>query len=226
MFSSIYDSISNTTATFFIILGTSVVLGILISFALSFVMHSTKKFFVTNALMTAIIATALSLISGSTGVAVAVAAVGLGLLRFRSVQASSEEIGALFISVVAGIALGAGYVLLGVIFAIVLTFVFILLSNFNIFHHRAQEAEKLVRITIPEDLNYVEVYDEIFKHYTKSYEYIRVKTADMGSLYKLSVRVVMKDPKEAKALLDEIRQRNGNMEVSIAPYSETANLTL
>ena len=226
MFESIYNSVTSSTTAFLIVLGSSILLGVIVSFILSFALHASKRFFVTNSIMTAVIATAISLISGSTGAAIAVAAVGLGLLRFRSAQASSEEIGALFISVVTGVALGAGYILFGVIFAIIMTLVFLLLSKTNIFHHKIQEREKLLRITIPEDFNYEEAFSELFKHYTKSYEYIKVKTSDMGSLYKLSVKVILKNPSEAKALLDEIRVRNGNMEVALMPYEDTSNNVL
>ncbi len=221
MFDSLFNNIENTFLAFIIILLVALVLGTLNTFILSFGLNSSKKFFVTNSIMTAVIAVALALVSGSTGIAIGIAAVGIGLLRFRSVQATSSEIAALFINIIAGVILGAGYIFFSVVFSLLLTFTFLLLSKLNIFIHKNSNKELIVKVTIPEDLNYVDEFKETFEHYTKEYEYIKVKTSDMGSLYKLSVRVLLKDPNESKALLDEIRQKNGNMEVAIMPYSET-----
>ena len=222
MFDSLFNTLESTALSFFIIIVLAIALGLLNTYLQSFALHSSKKFYVTNSIMTAIIASALAMVSGSTGLAIGIAAVGIGLLRFRSVPATSEEIATLFINIVTGIILGAGYILYAIIFSLLLTSIFILLSKTNVFKHKNKSPELVVRITIPEDLNYTEEYKSTLEHYTKEYEYIKVKTSDMGSLYKLSIRVIMKNEEEIKAMLDEMRQKNGNLEVSISPYLEQA----
>ena len=83
--------------------------------------------------------------------------------------------------------------------------------------------EKLLRITIPESIEYHDIFDDTFAHYLKSYESVGVKTTGMGSMFRLSFKIVMKDPAEEKALIDELRTKNGNLEIAITPYTDVQN---
>lgn len=220
LFSSIFSDTMDVKA-FFIMITSTILTGLVISFLMSFKMHSSKRFFISNAIMPSIVAMVICFANGNIGVAVAVGG-AFGLVRFRSAQGTSEEIGALFISVASGIAFGMGYIAYGVLFSILVTLIYIILTYLPIFSHKVQASYKLVKITIPEDLNYEEEFEEILKRYSSEYEYLKVKTSDMGSLYKLDIKVKMKDVKEVKEMLDEIRVRNGNMEVAALPYSEVS----
>ena len=221
LFKSIFNN-SITVGAFFIMVGVSLATGLVISFILSFRMQSTKRFFISNAIMPAIVAMVIALVNGNIGAGIAVAG-AFGLVRYRSAQGTSEEIGSIFISVATGLAFGMGYIAYGIVFGILMALFYLLLTYLPIFTHKEQASTRLVRITIPEDLNYEEAFEEIFNHFTKEHEYLRVKTSDMGSLYKLDVRVVLKNVKEVKEMIDEIRQRNGNMDVSCQTYINTSN---
>ena len=83
--------------------------------------------------------------------------------------------------------------------------------------------DKLLRITIPESLEYSGAFDDTFAHYLKSYENAGVKTTGMGSMFRLSFKIRMKDPTEEKAFIDELRTKNGNLEIAILPYTEQQN---
>lgn len=223
MFGSIFESEFSVTSFMLMVL-ISVVTGFITSFILSFGLKSSKRFFVTNSLLSVAIAIIVCFVNGENiGLGAGVAIGGaFGLTRFRSAQGTAEEIGALLISAATGIAFGMGYVAYGVIIALFLSIIMLLLTKTHILE-RKQNNEKLVRITISEDVNYMEVFEPTLKHYTSSYEYVKVKTTDMGSLFKVSIKVVLKNSLEEKELLDELRQTNGNMEVQIMPYVEMSN---
>ena len=221
LFNSIFSENMNV-GTFFVMMLVSLLTGVIISFLISFKMKSSKRFFISNAIMPTIVAMVICFANGNIGVAVAVGG-AFGLVRFRSAQGTAEEIGSLFISVASGIAFGMGYIAYGVIFAVLLSLIYVGLNYLPIFTHKEQSQYKIVKITISEDLNYEEEFDELFKKYGKEYEYIKVRTSDMGSLYKLDVKIKMNDVKDVKKLLDEIRIRNGNLEVSALSYNEFAS---
>ncbi len=221
LFNSIFDN-SVTVQSFLIMLVSSLLTGLVISFLMSLKMHSSKRFFISNAIMPSVVAMVICFANGNIGVAVAVGG-AFGLVRFRSAQGTSEEIGALFISVASGIAFGMGYIAYGVLFSIIVALIYIGLTYLPIFTHKDQSLYKLVKVTISEDVNYEEVFEDVLKRFGSEYEYLKVRTSDMGSLYKLDIKIKMKDAKEVKEMLDEIRIRNGNLEVAALPYSEVAS---
>lgn len=219
-FGSIFD-LNWGAGAFFLMLGVSLITGLLTSFILSFRMHSSSRFFITNAITVASVAIVVALINN---IATAFALAGVfGLVRYRSAQGTSEEIGSIFISVAAGLAFGMGYLAYGVICSIIISLLYYLLTYLPIFEHKGKNLYKIVRVTIPEDLDYDTEFGEIFKHYGSEYEYLKIKTSDMGSLYKIEVKIKLKNETESKALLDELRQKNGNLEVALTPFIHTAN---
>jgi len=78
----------------------------------------------------------------------------------------------------------------------------------------ADEHERVLRITIPESLDYDGLFDDLFEKYTKSCVLERVKTSNMGTLYELTYRVTLPDDHAPKAFLDELRCRNGNLNIT------------
>ena len=84
-------------------------------------------------------------------------------------------------------------------------------------------SDRLLRITVPETLEYSGAFDDAFDRYLKKAENTGVKTTGMGSMFRLSYKIRMKDPAEEKAFIDELRTRNGNLEISILPYTEQSN---
>lgn len=201
---------SVTPGSFFLCLGTALVLGGVIAGCYMFRNTYTKSFVVTLVLLPAIVQLIIMLVNGNIGAGIAVMG-AFSLVRFRSAQGTAREIGSIFLAMAVGLALGMGFVGVAVIFTILMGLVSVLLTLMK-FGERKQE-ELLLRITIPESLDYTQVFDEIFQTYTKSWKLLQVKTTNMGSLFKLEYRIELKDPAQEKKMLDELRCRNGNLEI-------------
>ena len=150
------------------------------------------------------------LVNGNVGTGVAVAG-AFGLVRFRSAPGNAKDISVIFVAMAVGLACGSGYIALSVLFTVIACAVLYLLVFFHIGADRSGEKE--LSITIPESLDYTEVFDDIFKEYTTHAELTEVKTASLGSLYKLHYRVHLADDRNEKEFLDALRCRNGNLEV-------------
>lgn len=207
-----------------IIIAITLVISLLYSFLISLKMRGTKSFFLTSSLMPLVVAAVISMVSifldqtTSGAVRIATIAVALGLIRFRSVNAKAEELLVLFLGVAVGLISGLGYVVFAAIFAVVVAGLYILLTSVNIFNRNRFGNEKMLKITIPENLEYNEIFDDTFARYLKQNELVEVKTTAMGSLFRLSYRIEFKDIKQQKEFIDELRIKNGNLEISILPF--------
>ena len=207
-----------------IIIAISFAISMIFTLLVSLKMKGTKSFFITSCIMPMIVAAVVSMVSifldsASSGtVRIVTIAVALGLIRFRSQNARAEELLLLFAGVATGLICGLGYVVFAAIFAAVVAALFLLLSSVNLFKNKRFSEEKTLKITIPETLEYSEVFDDIFSHYLKNNELLEVKTTGMGSLFRLTYRVSLKNQKEEKQFIDDLRIRNGNLEISILPY--------
>ncbi|MCR5690571.1 MAG: DUF4956 domain-containing protein [Clostridiales bacterium] len=221
MFDSIYSS-TVAPSQFFLMTAVALVTGFLYSWIMSFRIRSTKRFFIVTALIPFVVAAVITFVNGNIGAGVAIGG-AFSLIRFRSAQGSADEIAAILVAMGSGIAFGMGYIGYGVVILIVLAVLFLLLSFAPLFEHKGMAADQLLRITIPESLEYNGAFDEIFSHYLKKVENAGVKTTGMGSMFRLSYKVQLKNPADEKAFIDEIRTKNGNLEVALLPYTETQN---
>ena len=221
MFDSIYSS-TVTPAQFFIMAAVALVTGFLYSFIMSFKIRSTKRFFIVTALIPFVVAAVITFVNGNIGAGVAIGG-AFSLIRFRSAQGSAEEIAAILVAMGSGIAFGMGYIGYGVVILICLSVLFIMLSAVNVFEHKSMAEDQLLRITIPESLEYNGTFDDIFAHYLKNKENAGVKTTGMGSMFRLSFKVRLKDPSKEKEFIDELRTKNGNLEIALLPFTETQN---
>ncbi len=223
MFQSIYAS-TVTPAQFFLMAAVTLVSGLIYSWIMSFRIRSTKRFFLVTTLLPLVVASVITFVNGNIGAGVAVGG-AFGLIRFRSAQGSADEIAAILISMGAGIAFGMGYLGYGAVILLGLAALYFLIAALPIFEHGGAGGEMLLRITVPEDLEYSGAFDEIFAQYLKSAEPAGVKTTGMGSMFRLSYKVRLRDPREEKQLIDALRTRNGNLEISMLPYApSTAQL--
>ena len=227
MFDSIFSKELSMGVLVLITVAVTALVGIISSLIVTFKIKTSKGFFVTIALIPTLVAITfvflnVMLINDTTAAITGIAAVmvGLGLIRFRSAQGKAEEMLMLFASVATGAIAGLGYLAYSSIFEIAFSLIVAGLMSTNILSNRKMSTEKLLKITIPENLEYNTIFDETFKHYLKEYEMVGVKTTGMGSMFRLSYRIIMKDPKEEKELIDDLRIRNGNLEISILPYVE------
>lgn len=218
MFESIYSA-SVTPVQFFIMAGAALVSGFLYSWLMSFRVRSTKRFFIVNALIPFVVGAVITFVNGNIGAGVAIGG-AFSLIRFRSAPGSADEIAAILIAMGAGIAFGMGYLAYGVIILLALALLYYLFASLRLFDSKLMQEEQLLKITVPESLEYADMFDEIFSRYLKSAERLGVKTTGMGSMFRLSYLIRMKDSKAEKAFIDELRTRNGNLEISLLPYSE------
>lgn len=217
MFDTIYTS-TITAGQFFTMAAAALVSGLIYSWLMSFRIRSTKRFFLVTTLLPLVVAAVISFVSGSIGAGVAIGG-AFGLIRFRSAPGSADEIAAVLIAMGSGIAFGMGYVAYGVVILLGLAALYFVIAALPIFEHRGLSAEKLLKVTIPESLEYNGAFDEIFDRYLRSVESVGVKTTGMGSMFRLSYRITMKNPGDEKALIDALRTKNGNLEISILPYA-------
>ena len=220
MFDTIYTS-AITAGQFFTMAAAALVSGLIYSWLMSFRIRSTKRFFLVTTLLPLMVAAVISFVSGSIGAGVAIGG-AFGLIRFRSAPGSADEIAAVLIAMGSGIAFGMGYVAYGVIILLGLAALYFVIAALPIFEHRGLSAEKLLKVTIPESLEYNGAFDEIFDRYLRSVESVGVKTTGMGSMFRLSYRITMKNPGDEKALIDALRAKNGKLEISILPYAPEA----
>ncbi len=218
MFATIYSA--SVTATEFMIMALAALTsGVFFSWIMSFKVKSTKRFFLVSAILPFAVAAVITFVSGNIGAGVAIGG-AFGLIRFRSAQGSADELAAILIAMSAGIAFGMGYVAYGVIILLALAVLYNILARLTIFEHEAPR-DKLLKVTIPESLDYYNVFDGVFDEYLEHHENVGVKTTGMGSMFKLSVKIRMKDQTKEKAFIDELRTMNGNLEIALLPYSET-----
>ena len=221
MFDSIYTS-AVTPVQFFLMAGVALAVGLLYAWIMSFRIRSTKRFFTVIALIPFVVSAVITFVNGNIGAGVAIGG-AFALIRFRSAQGSADEIATILIAMGAGIAFGMGYLTYGVLILLCLAVLFLLLSLAPLFEHKSMSEDQLLKITIPESLEYNGTFDDIFAHYLKKVESTGVKTTGMGSMFRLSYKVQMKNPAEEKAFIDELRTKNGNLEISLLPYTEVQN---
>ena len=208
MLESIITGTEITVSAFFLCTAVSLALGLGAAALCMYRSKYTRSFVVTLAMLPAMVQIIIMMVNGNIGAGVAVAG-AFGLIRFRSAPGSAKEIGLVFLATAIGLATGMGYVVIaGVFFGIIAAFA-LLLTATGFGAGAAEERE--LKITIPESLDYDGLFDDLFAQYTRSAELDRVKTTNMGTLYELCYKVVLRDPHETKAFLDALRTRNGNL---------------
>ena len=217
------ESILNTSAqtnvtvgSFLVCMAASLVLGVAASFLYMYKNTYAKGFVVTLALLPSIVQVVIMLVNGNLGAGVAVMG-AFSLIRFRSVAGGGREIGSVFLAMAIGLATGMGYIGSAALLVIVVGVASILLQTLTF--GEGSKAEKELRISIPESLEFDDLFDDILEQYTKKNELIRIKTTAMGSMFELRYHVTLKKPGTEKAFLDDIRIRNGNLNVSLGKVS-------
>ena len=226
--SSLFEGIFDTGATsgiavsdFLTCVCVAIVIGIFLTAVYSFKSKYTKSFLFTLVMLPAIVCVVIMMVNGNIGAGVAVAG-AFSLVRFRSVPGTAKEIGTIFLAMGAGLICGMGYLGYAILFSLILGVGMILFTLLDI-GGRNEENVKILHITIPEDLNYGKVFDDLLEKYTSDYEMNSVKTTNMGSLFKLSYHIKMKDASQEKDFIDALRCRNGNLEISIFRQEDMQN---
>jgi len=218
MLKNIYDTLMGTTTisitAFLIPVMASLLLGLLFALAYMKMNHASRSFIGTLAILPTIVCVVIMAVNGNIGAGVAVAG-AFSLVRFRSAPGSASEIGSLFLAMTMGLLTGMGFIIYAALFILIAGTALMLYSAMGL-GEGGNARRRSLRITIPEDLDYAGVFDEIFDKYTTSHKLMSTKTAGMGSVFKLSYEIELKEGSSEKSLIDEIRCRNGNLDINLS----------
>lgn len=222
-FKGLFDSDFATvisTGDFLLCLGCALLLGLLLAFGYMYRSRYTKSFVVTLAMLPAVVCVVIMMVNGNIGAGVAVAG-AFSLVRFRSVPGTAKEISMIFLAMGSGLICGMGYLGFAILFTVIMCIISILYNHLDFGSKKNAAIYKTLNVTIPEDLDYTNVFEEVLSEYTNSCELIRVKTTNMGSLFRLTYNITLKDALKEKEMIDKLRCRNGNLEISVSKQDTT-----
>jgi len=213
---SIFDTIFTTTTPtgtdFLIATGCSIICGLVIALLYKIRNHCSKSFLITLAVLPAAVQMVIMLVNGNLGAGVAVAG-AFSLVRFRSAPGRGQEIACIFQAMAVGLATGMGYIGIAAVFTVLISVLMLVLNLIGI--GDASKQERILKITVPENLDFEGKFDGTLNKYLSSYSIDEVKTVNMGSMYKVSYHVITRPGASIKAMLDELRTGNGNLEISL-----------
>ncbi len=220
--SSIFDSILTgdmTLIVYLILLGSSIILGILNALASSFRNRSGRTFYSALVLLPPTVLTVVTMVNGNIGTGIAVAG-SFSLLKFRSAPAKARDLMSIFISMASGLCCAAGYVGIAILFTFIICGISMLLAVLN----TSRDEKRILSITVPETLSVNGAFEDIFEKYTSSHELKKLKTTNLGSLYRLKYEIMITDRDRVQDMIDELRTRNGNLEISLTTDNEEEEL--
>ena len=216
MFNNIFSSIITdgifTGTEFAVSTITAIICGFIIAGTYMVKNRYSKSFVVTLVLLPSIVELVIILVNGNIGAGVAVAG-AFSLVRFRSAPGRGQEITSIFLAMAVGLATGMGYIGIAILFTVMITVINLLLNVLNF--GTDSRGSRILRITVPEDLDYEGRFEDLFTKYLREYDYDEIKTTNMGSLYKLTLSVILKEGISTKEFIDELRTRNGNLDISL-----------
>jgi len=222
MFNSLFRGLFDTDMTsvisvsdFLLCIGCALLIGLILAGGYMYRSRYTKSFIVTLALLPTVVCVVIMMVNGNVGAGVAVAG-AFSLVRFRSVPGTAKEITMLFLAMGAGLIAGMGYLGFALLFTLIMCVLSILFNHLDFGSKKNAAIFKTFNITIPEDLDYTGVFDDIFAEFTRSHDLIRVKTTNMGSMFKLTYNVELTDATREKEMIDKLRCRNGNLEIAVS----------
>ena len=209
MFNSVIPN-AMTLSAFLMCIFAALVLGVLTALVFSFRNKHSGSLILALAVLPPGVTLVGMMVNGNIGAGLAVAGT-FSLVRFRSAPGTAREICGLFMSTAIGITCGMGYIGIAAVFFLVMA-VFLVLLSLSRLGETAASSRQL-KITIPENLDYDGLFDDIFEKYTSRHELVRVKTTNMGTLYELTYTINLKTPEVSKQFIDDIRCRNGNLNI-------------
>ena len=215
MFNTIFDTSASglDIKTALIAAGAALLLGVALAITHQKTSQTTKGFLITLATLPLLVMAVMIMINGNLGTSIAILG-AFSLIRFRSLQGKAKDLLAIFFAMMIGLACGMGHILFGTVITIIAILAIILFTYTHFLEPDSHE--RVLKIVIPEDLDYDEVFTEIFKKYTSRHRLVKMKTMNMGSLYKLTYDVKLKHDIKEKDFLDEIRVKNCNLKVLLS----------
>lgn len=226
IFQGIFDTAQTETiapSEFLILIAASLVVGLILAAAYMYKSLYNKGFVATLALLPAVVCVIIMMVNGNIGTGVAVMG-AFNLVRFRSAPGSAKEICAIFMAMATGLIMGMGYVAYGFLCAIVLGLAGLIYGSTDFGAQKRSALHKTLHITVPEDLDYTGAFDDVLSQYSSKSELVGVKTTNMGSLFKLTYNITLRDADKEKNLIDELRCRNGNLEINIVQQTTGGDL--
>ena len=226
IFKGLFDTSTSVTISitdFLLCVGVALVLGVFLAVVYAVKSRYTKSFLITLGILPAVVCIVIMMVNGNVGAGVAVAG-AFSLVRFRSAAGTAKEIAVIFLAMAAGLVCGMGYLAYAALFTLIIGVIFLALQFIKIPQSKSVLKQKTLRITIPEDLDYTSIFNDIFDKYTTAYKLTNVKTSNMGSLFKLTYHLTEKDITKEKEMIDELRVRNGNLEISISEQEEARDV--
>lgn len=217
IFSGVFDNGLNSAVDvpkFLLCIAVSLVLGVIIAMTFRYKNRYTKSFVVTITILPAVVCVVIMMVNGNVGTGIAVAG-AFSLVRFRSVPGTAKEISTIFLSMSAGLITGVGYLGYAVLFTLIICLA-IFIFTMTDFGKRKEDREKSLRITVPENLNYIHAFDDIMEKYTSKCETVSVKSTNMGSMFRIEYNIILKNNSEEKEFIDALRTRNGNLEIMLS----------
>lgn len=193
--------------------GTAIILGLIIGIVYMYLCKKEgygKNFIIGLVILPAIVSVVILLIGSNVARAFSMAG-AFALVRFRSAPGNAKDIAIVFFAMASGLACGLGYVLFAAVFVVVLLLLLVLLNFIHFADHSSENRQ--LKITVPENLNFNHVFDDLLEKYTTKAQLIKVKTTNMGTMYELTYQVYMKKDVDEKAFMDELRMRNGNFNI-------------
>ena len=204
-----------TVGSFLLCMGCSLLIGLILAFSCRYQGRYTRSFLVTLMLLPGVVCVIIMMVNGSVGAGVAVAG-AFSLVRFRSAPGTGREITMLFLAMGAGLIAGMGYLGFALLFALIMSVMNVLYNRLGLGEGRNGQRYRTLSVTIPESLDYSGVFDEVLRHYTTDYTLTRVKTTNMGSMFRLSYDLTLREGASEKELIDQLRCRNGNLEIMLS----------
>ena len=199
----------------------SIILGVVIALTHKQTSKYNKNFLVTLSILPLLVQTIIIMVNGNLGTSVAIMG-AFSLVRFRNLPGTSKEILSVFFAMTVGLATGMGHLVFAIIITIIGSLAIFILSKVALFNKNKKE--KILKIMIPENLDYTNVFDDIFETYTEKVELEQVKTTNMGSMFDLSYRIILNENVNEKEFLDDLRVKNGNLKVMISHPIEESDL--
>ena len=210
MFNSVMESVTASLSLEIAMLCTlaSLVCGLVIAAVYGIQGGHSKNYLASLVLLPPLVQAVIMLVNGNLGTSVAVMG-AFSLVRFRSLPGNSKEIIGIFFAMVVGLAAGMGYISYAAAITVVVSIALLLLWKTRLGND--DDGGKTLKITIPESLDYTDVFEDLFEHFTSSHTLYQVRTTNMGSMYELQYQIQLKPQVIEKELIDELRCRNGNL---------------
>ena len=210
-----------TFGSFLLCMVCSLLIGQILALSCRYQGRYTKSFQVTLMLLPTVVCVIIMMVNGSVGAGVAVAG-AFSLVRFRSAPGTGREITMLFLAMSAGLIAGMGYLAFALLFALIMTGLNRLFNRLDFGEKKNAERYRTLSVTIPESLDYSGVFDDVLTRYTTNYSLTRVKTTNMGSMFRLTYDLTLREGAAEKEMIDQLRCRNGNLEIMLCCQENAA----